>query len=403
MPSQTAPSPDATVPAAPQSTDRPAPPDAVPDPVLAAAVELARGAAVEVGGRSVGDHGGVHADGSPEDGPVATHTFASTDRAYVGWHWAVTVARAVDSDVVTVDEVVLLPGQGAVLAPAWLPWSERVQPDDLAAGDLLPPAADDDRLVPAYADPEAGLDAALGVDLVEQVRAELGLGRPRVLSVEGRADAAERWWAGEPGPTAARARHAPGRCLDCGFLVLLAGGLRGAFGVCANGQAPDDGRVVALAHGCGAHSETVVDGSHAATAGMAVQDEELELTPVDLPPGPRHPADEQTDGGDAGQSADEAFADADHAFDELAGADDSPGAGAGGAFGEVTVDSVVADDSLDVAAAEAADEMTIDPVVADDGLDPAAAEAADELTADPAAADDSPHATPVAELPAGEV
>ncbi len=250
-------------------------PDALPDldPVLAAAVDAARAAAVEVAGAAVGEHLAVQPEPVPAGtgGAVATHAFASTERAYVGWRWSVTLARAEGSDDVTVDEVVLLPGEGALLAPEWVPWSERVQPGDLAAGDVLPAQGDDERLVPAYADPEA--------ELAAEVTWELGLGRPRVLSREGRAEAAQRWYEGEAGPGAAVARQAPGRCADCGFLVLLTGGLRQAFGVCANAYAPDDGRVVALTHGCGAHSETVVDAAHAATSGMAVEDDEFELLP----------------------------------------------------------------------------------------------------------------------------
>ena len=45
-------------------------------------------------------------------------------------------------------------------------------------------------------------------------------------------------------------------------------------------MAPDDGRVVALTHGCGAHSETVVELQHQSSAGMAVEDDEFELVPV---------------------------------------------------------------------------------------------------------------------------
>ena len=254
-------------PTAEATTEPPAPAD--PDPVLAAAVELAREAALEVAGTAVGEHLGSEVDGPADGGPALTHSFATTDPAYRGWRWAVTVARALDSEHVTVDEVVLLPGAGALLAPAWVPWSERLQPGDLSAGDLLPPPADDPRLVAAYADPEA--------ELADEAHWELGLGRPRVLSVEGRADAAERWYDVLAGPDAPVAKQAPGRCNDCGFLVLLAGSLRSTFGVCANAYAPDDGRVVALQHGCGAHSETVVDGAHAATAGMAVEDDEFEL------------------------------------------------------------------------------------------------------------------------------
>jgi Protein of unknown function (DUF3027) len=38
------------------------------------------------------------------------------------------------------------------------------------------------------------------------------------------------------------------------------------FGVCGNVYAPDDGRVVSLDHGCGAHSEIVVDTTSAVEA-----------------------------------------------------------------------------------------------------------------------------------------
>ena len=239
-----------------------------PDVLSAGAVDLARAVAVEAGGAAVGAHQGVEADGPL----VVTHSFASTDPAYVGWRWAVTLTRADGSEDITVDEVVLLPGSGALVAPAWVPWSERVQPGDLAAGDLLPPAQDDPRIVPAYAESDS--------ELASVVFWELGLGRLRVLSVDGRLDAAERWYDGEAGPSAPRSRQAPGRCADCAFQIGLTGALRTAFAVCANGQAPDDGRVVSLDHGCGAHSEQPVELEPGTGPGMVVQDEEFELVPV---------------------------------------------------------------------------------------------------------------------------
>lgn len=49
------------------------------------------------------------------------------------------------------------------------------------------------------------------------------------------------------------------------------------FGVCANKMAPDDGRVVALAHGCGAHSETVLEATESSYAGMAIEDDDFEV------------------------------------------------------------------------------------------------------------------------------
>ena len=240
-----------------------------PDPACAEAVDLARAAAVEAAGTALGDHLGIEV----EEERVVTHSFATTDPAYVGWRWAVTVVRAEGEDRVTVDEVVLLPGSGALLPPAWVPWAERVQPDDLSPGDLLPPPKDDPRLVPSYADVDA---ERMPFDL----HREMGLGRPRVLSLDGRADAAERWYEGPAGPDTPMAKAAPARCDSCGFFAPLAGALGRVFGACANGMAPDDGRVVALTHGCGAHSETVVDAPESSYSGMAVEDDEFEVVDV---------------------------------------------------------------------------------------------------------------------------
>jgi hypothetical protein len=238
------------------------------DPACIAAVDVARAAAVEVAGPAVGDHLGVEVD----DALVVTHSFATTEKAYTGWRWAVTVARADGADEVTVDEVVLLPGSGALVSPEWVPWSERVQPGDLSPGDLLPPKPNDPRLVPTFADPDA-------FDDWSDLHWELGLGRVRVLSLDGRADAAERWYDGSQGPSSPMAKAAPAKCGDCGFLVPLAGSMRSLFGVCANVYAPDDARVVSLDHGCGAHSEVVADAASETWTGMAVEHDELELVP----------------------------------------------------------------------------------------------------------------------------
>jgi hypothetical protein len=78
-----------------------------------------------------------------------------------------------------------------------------------------------------------------------------------VLSAIGRDEAALRWYSGDHGPRSALAHAAPGPCMTCGFLVQVCDPLGRVFGVCANEYAPDDGRVVSLDHGCGAHSEAV--------------------------------------------------------------------------------------------------------------------------------------------------
>jgi Protein of unknown function (DUF3027) len=229
----------------------------VPDDACAAAIELARAGAVEVAGaKFVGDHMGVESDGDR----LVTHHFGCLDRAYVGWQWAVTVVRPPRSKHVTIDEVVLLPGPEALLAPAWVPWSERLQAGDLGVGDVLPTAADDERLTPGYAvvNPHDHLDEGVDADTIDALVDDLWLGRPRVLSDVGRDETAARWYDGDHGPAAPIARAAGMSCGSCGFMVLMSGALRRVFGVCANEYAPDDGRVVSFDHGCGAHSEALV-------------------------------------------------------------------------------------------------------------------------------------------------
>jgi hypothetical protein len=229
-----------------------------PDAVAAAAVDEARAAVVdEVGGADVGDHLGHQVEGER----VVTHLFACTRKGYAGWRWSVTVARASRQKTVTIDEIVLIPGEGALVAPEWVPYKERIRPGDLSPGDLLPVEDDDPRLVPTYSfgdDPLSADDRAQ----VKAVAAELGLGRVRTLSLEGRDLTAQRWYDGDAGPGSPLAQSAPGTCSSCGFMLRIAGPLSEMFGVCANGNANDDGRAVSFDHGCGAHSEVQLARKH---------------------------------------------------------------------------------------------------------------------------------------------
>ncbi len=223
---------------------------AAKEAVLTAAVDLAREAAVEIAGPGeVGEHLAAVVDGER----LVTHHFASLNPGYRGWTWAVTVARPPRSRTATVCEVNLVPGDDALLAPAWLPWAERLQPGDVGPADVLPHVVDDPRLDQGYEATDEDADV-LGDDL----HFEMGLGRARVLSRVGRDDAVTRWYDGERGPNAASAVAAAAPCSTCGFFVKLSGSLRRVFGVCANEWSPDDGRVVSVDHGCGAHSETDV-------------------------------------------------------------------------------------------------------------------------------------------------
>lgn len=237
------------------------------------AVEQAREAAVtEAGAAQVGEHVGVQR----EDAVSASHLFLAEVPGYGGWCWSVTVATAGPGEPVTVSEVVLIPGQDALVAPKWVPWERRVRPGDLGVGDIFPTDDDDPRLVPGYLESD---DPA-----VEEVEHEIGLGRKHVLSRYGRTEAASRWRSGEFGPRSDMARSAPAACGTCGFYLPLAGSMRAAFGVCGNEIAPADGHVVNVEYGCGAHSEVEVESSSPVpVAELVYDDSQLDLEPLREP------------------------------------------------------------------------------------------------------------------------
>jgi Protein of unknown function (DUF3027) len=258
-----------------------------PDQACAEAVDLARAAMAEtVGAEQVGQHLGIEVGGDR----VVTHLFECLDPAYPGWHWAVTVTRASRAKNVTVDDSALLPGPDAMLAPAWVPWRDRLQPGDVGVGDLLPAGADDERLVPLvmlagddavvdwYAD---GPPEAADPDEAHEAPAPVFPGRPRVLSLEGRDDTAECWYDSEHGQRTPLARAAPAHCSTCGFFVPLSGVLGQVFGACANAYAPDDGRIVSGDHGCGAHSEAALTEAPGQAVSPVIDEFGYDL--VDLP------------------------------------------------------------------------------------------------------------------------
>lgn len=238
----------------------------MPRAVLVDAVDLALAAVVECSEGGVGAYLGV----TSEDEFAATHRFAADMPGYRGWQWAVVVAAGPSDSHATVSELALLPGPDALVAPSWLPWDQRIRPGDLSVGDLLAPPADDPRLVPGY--------VATGDPEVDDVALELGFGRTQVLGLEGRLDAAQRWFDGEFGPGAEMAKAAPANCGTCGFFLPLAGSLHSAFGVCGN-ELSADGRVVSVSYGCGAHSDTALPLGAGSPQFAAYDDGAMELTP----------------------------------------------------------------------------------------------------------------------------
>ena len=214
-------------------------------------LELARSAALADAGNPelVGADVSVEID---DDGRVETYLFEANLAGYKGWRWCVTIAKVDKNSEPTICDVVVLPGPDALLAPEWIPYRDRIQPGDVGVGDIVPSSLDDTRLVPSVhsliADEE--LDAMQVFDL--------GLGRARVMSIEGRDQASKRWYESDRGPQSPIAQAAPKPCSSCAFFLPIAGSLRASFGVCANAISPEDARVVSVDHGCGAHSEATL-------------------------------------------------------------------------------------------------------------------------------------------------
>ena len=205
------------------------------------AVATAREALLQIADGEIGEHIGV--TGLTRN--VATHRFEADVPGYAGWEWNAVVACADGSTFITVNEVALVPSQGALEAPDWVPYSERLRPGDLGPGDLLELAPDDDRVT----------DDSFARDAVTFTGRET----KRYLTKRGLDDAKHRWRTGDYGPNSEFAEKAALSCRTCAFYIPMAEPVGENFGVCAN-EYSADGHVVASSYGCGAHSDTEVAG-----------------------------------------------------------------------------------------------------------------------------------------------
>ncbi len=88
-----------------------------------ARVTVARDALLEIApADQIGD---VVSEAVGDDG-VITLQFAALMLGYPGWYWTVSVVELAGEEP-TVLEAELLPGDGALLAPEWVPWSDRME------------------------------------------------------------------------------------------------------------------------------------------------------------------------------------------------------------------------------------------------------------------------------------
>ena len=107
---------------------------------------------------------GEHLAARTEGDRLVTHLFESRLPGYGGWQWYAVLTRNSRSKVVTVNELGLLPSDDSILAPEWVPWAERVRPEDAQDDD----AADEG--APQAGASEAGVSEA-GVGTAEEPEA----------------------------------------------------------------------------------------------------------------------------------------------------------------------------------------------------------------------------------------
>lgn len=124
------------------------------DELLAAAVDAARAG---LDGLAAPDEVGEHVDVLVDDDRLLTHRFACRMPGYAGWLWYVTIARAPRAKQVTVCETGLMAGEGALVAPPWVPYAERVNEEER---ERLKAVAEG--RVPGAPAPEAEGDGTLG-------------------------------------------------------------------------------------------------------------------------------------------------------------------------------------------------------------------------------------------------
>jgi hypothetical protein len=139
----------------------------MPDTAMPNYREFARAALLEVTpAATIGDFVGDGAVGEE----VTNYRFETTMSGYPGWIWSITVAHLSDQEP-TVVESELLPADGALLAPDWVPWSERMddyraaQAAAAAAGEAVEVDGDDEDDDEDDDDDDFGSDVLHGGDL----------------------------------------------------------------------------------------------------------------------------------------------------------------------------------------------------------------------------------------------
>ncbi len=69
---------------------------------------------------------GAFLDSVDEGEGISTYLFEAKKLGYSGWRWSVTIFQADPVAEPSLCEVVMIPGDDSLIAPKWIPWSERL-------------------------------------------------------------------------------------------------------------------------------------------------------------------------------------------------------------------------------------------------------------------------------------
>lgn len=107
-----------------------------------------------------------------EDEGVVTYLFEGKLKGYVGWRWSVSVFQSDASSPATISEVLLVPGPESLIAPDWVPWSERLADYKALQAELEAQAALDAEEAEDGEELDDDADDADEVDEVDEVEAD---------------------------------------------------------------------------------------------------------------------------------------------------------------------------------------------------------------------------------------
>lgn len=92
------------------------------------------------------------------DDNVTDFRFRCLKKGYEGWLWSVTLYHDIEMNSWSVNESSLIPTEDSLLAPAWIPWKDRLEASDLSVTDSLGTDPDDPRM-------EAGVKESQGAEV----------------------------------------------------------------------------------------------------------------------------------------------------------------------------------------------------------------------------------------------